>query len=105
MCSMDALLLKDFSEKSLGRAILLYFFLTVTDERNCSIQFIDRSLDCFFGKKKNNVGKNSQNTSLWILYAIVLVCWVSIHEWARNQLQRNNKWKGAIQRLSKESAP
>lgn len=49
---MDALLQKDFSEKSLGRAILLYFFLTVTDERNCSIQFIDRSLDCFFGKKK-----------------------------------------------------
>ena len=33
---------------------------------------------------KNNVG--IQNTSLWILYAIVFVCCGSIHEWARNQL-------------------
>ena len=83
MCSMDALFPKDFPEKLLGRAIIFEFFLPVTDERNCSIQFIDGSLDCFFSKKQR---RNSQNTSLWILFAIVFVCCGSIHEWARNQL-------------------
>lgn len=45
--------------KGLSREVIrqgdnLVIFLPVTDERNCSIQFIDESLDCFFSK--NNVG-------------------------------------------------
>lgn len=45
---------KGLSREVIRRGDNLVIFLPVTDERNCSIQFIDESLDCFFSK--NNVG-------------------------------------------------